>query len=303
MASATRLCLVILLFLIAIDTAIRGPSWARYCAGPIFLLWSFMFYISKIVHRKSRTVIRPDIFHEFVLMERMKVNYNTAIYRFALPHENDILGVPIGQHLSIAVEIGGKIALKSYTPISSDDSHGYFDLLIKNYPQGTVSSFIGGLEVGQTACFRGPSGAMIYRKGLSKTIGMIAGGTGITPMLSIITAVLKDPSDSTNIRLIFANRNQSDILLQDRLDDFAAKHSNKFKVHYILSNADEGWRGSRGHVTASLIRDQFPLPTKDVKILLCGPPGMVSDMKKILVDLGYCTSSGRSKPQDTVFAF
>jgi cytochrome-b5 reductase len=52
-------------------------------------------------------------------------------YRFALPHPADILGLPIGQHISVSAEIDGKTITRSYTPTSSDDDLGHFDLLIK----------------------------------------------------------------------------------------------------------------------------------------------------------------------------
>jgi hypothetical protein len=52
-------------------------------------------------------------------------------YRFALPHPSDVLGLPIGQHISVSAEINGKDVMRSYTPTSSDDDLGHFDLLIK----------------------------------------------------------------------------------------------------------------------------------------------------------------------------
>jgi len=52
-------------------------------------------------------------------------------YRFKLPHVQDVLGLPIGQHISISAEINGKLITRSYTPISNDDDRGRFDLIIK----------------------------------------------------------------------------------------------------------------------------------------------------------------------------
>jgi hypothetical protein len=52
-------------------------------------------------------------------------------YRFGLPDPNDILGLPIGQHISVQAEINGKDIMRSYTPTSSDDDRGHFDLLVK----------------------------------------------------------------------------------------------------------------------------------------------------------------------------
>ena len=52
-------------------------------------------------------------------------------YRFSLPNPEAVLGLPIGQHISVQAEIGGKQVMRSYTPTSSDDDKGHFDLLIK----------------------------------------------------------------------------------------------------------------------------------------------------------------------------
>lgn len=52
-------------------------------------------------------------------------------YRFALPKKDDVLGLPIGQHISIMADINGKPITRSYTPTSSDDDLGHFDLMIK----------------------------------------------------------------------------------------------------------------------------------------------------------------------------
>jgi ferredoxin-NADP reductase len=52
-------------------------------------------------------------------------------YRFSLPRTDDVLGLPVGQHISLSAEISGKEIIRSYTPTSSDDDRGHFDLLIK----------------------------------------------------------------------------------------------------------------------------------------------------------------------------
>jgi len=52
-------------------------------------------------------------------------------YRFGLPHPEDILGLPIGKHISVEAEINGKKIMRSYTPTSSDDDKGYFELMVK----------------------------------------------------------------------------------------------------------------------------------------------------------------------------
>lgn len=180
----------------------------------------------------------------------------TCSYRFAFPRPSDILGLPIGQHISLAATIPGqpKEVVRSYTPISSDEQSGYFDLIIKSYPTGNISKHMGGLKIGQTMKVRGPKGAMKYTPNMVRHLGMIAGGTGITPMLQIIRAIIRgrEKGDKTKISLIFANVNQEDILLKEDLDSLLTdKYCN---IYYVLNNPPEGWNGGVGFVTAEMIK-------------------------------------------------
>lgn len=174
-------------------------------------------------------------------------------YKFKLPQPNNILGLPIGQHVSISAHIDGKDVVRSYTPVSSDADRGFFSLLIKTYPTGNISRFVSNLNIGQTIKVRGPKGQFVYTPNMCKAFGMIAGGTGITPMLQIIRAVCNNPEDKTEIDLIFANVNEEDILLKEDLDELARENAN-FRVHYVLNNPPEGWSGAQGFVTADMIK-------------------------------------------------
>ena len=188
------------------------------------------------------------------------MSHNVAIYRFALPRPTDTLGLPIGQHISLAATIPeqSKEIVRSYTPISSDEESGYFDLLIKSYPQGNISKHMASLQVGETMKVRGPKGAMVYTPNMVRHIGMIAGGTGITPMLQIIKAIIRERprnggQDTTQVDLIFANVNPDDILLKEELDQLAIEDEG-FRVHYVLNNPPEKWDGGVGFVTADMIK-------------------------------------------------
>ena len=99
---------------------------------------------------------------------------------------------------------------------------------------------------------------------------MIAGGTGITPMLQIIHAALKNPLDRTKLSLIYANVNPDDILLKKELDELASKHSHRFRVYYVLNNPPPNWNGGVGFVTKEHIETHLPPTDKDIKILMCG---------------------------------
>ncbi|KAK9722380.1 NADH-cytochrome b5 reductase [Basidiobolus ranarum] len=252
--------------------------------------------------KTKKAVLDKVKFQKFPLIEKMIISHNTAIYRFGLPHPQDVLGLPIGQHISVMATIDGKEVMRSYTPTSSDDDSGHFDLLIKTYPNGNISRVFADLKLGDTLNVRGPKGNFTYTPGLVKSFGMIAGGTGITPMYQIIHAILKNPEDKTQINLIFANVNQEDILLKSELDELAKKHDN-FNLHYVLNNPPEGWTGGVGFVTEAMIKELCPGPSADSKMLLCGPPPMVKAMSGYCVNLGFEKPRALSKLEDQVFKF
>lgn len=162
--------------------------------------------------------------------------------------------------MSVAAMIEGqpKEVVRSYTPISGDENPGHFDLLIKSYPTGNISKHMATLKIGQTLKVKGPKGAMVYTPGLVRHFGMIAGGTGITPMLQIIRAVIRGRprnggKDTTEMDLIFANVTLEDILLKDDLDALA-KEDDGFRVHYVLNNPPEQWDGGVGFATPEMIK-------------------------------------------------
>jgi len=111
------------------------------------------------------------------------------------------------------------------------------------------------LNIGDTLKVKGPKGAMVYTPNMVERFGMIAGGTGITPMLQIIKAIHRgrNMGDRTEVNLIFANVNEEDILLRKELNDMVAADK-KIHVHYMLNNPPEKWLGGVGFVTSDVIK-------------------------------------------------
>ncbi|RBR11038.1 hypothetical protein FVER53590_08247 [Fusarium verticillioides] len=290
--------------LLVVGTLIVKKEWAPWAllVAVAFGLYNFMAF-------QVKTTLKPDVFQEFELEEKTIVSHNVAIYRFKLPSPKHILGLPIGQHISIGAPCPQpdgttKEIVRSYTPISGDHQPGHVDLLIKSYPQGNISKHMASLTVGQTIKVRGPKGAFVYTPNMVRHFGMIAGGTGITPMLQVIRAIVRGRAagDKTEVDLIFANVTAQDILLKEDLDALA-KQDPGIRVHYVLDKPEEGWTGGVGYVTADMIDKYLPKPADDVKILLCGPPPMISGLKKATESLGFKKARPVSKLVDQVFAF
>ncbi|KDR85174.1 hypothetical protein GALMADRAFT_131901 [Galerina marginata CBS 339.88] len=261
-------------------------------------------FLAKVLHSGRTKPLDPNAWKEFPLEKKIKVSPNTAIYRFTLPHVQDVLGLPVGQHISVSAEINGKIITRSYTPISNDDDRGHFDLIIKTYEKGNISKHVSLLKIGDNVRVKGPKGNFHYTPNIVGHLSMIAGGTGISPMIQVIRAALRNPFDRTTITLIYANVNEEDILLKDDLEELQDVHEQKFKIIYVLNNPPPGWKGGVGFVTKEHIKEHLPNPaTSDSKLLICGPPPMVTAMKKNLEELTYPVPNTISKLHDKVFVF
>jgi cytochrome-b5 reductase len=97
-----------------------------------------------------------------------------------------------------------------------------FDLLVKRYEFGKMSTHMHSLRAGSKIEVRGPIGRFKYKKNQYPKLGLIAGGTGLTPCLQVIRSILQSPEyapgDKTRLTLFFQNRTEEDILLLDELE-------------------------------------------------------------------------------------
>ena len=111
---------------------------------------------------------------------------------------------------------------------------------------------------------------------------------GITLVLQVITAVLQDANDATELSLLYANQTDADILVRDELDRLAREHPSRFKVWYTVDRPPEQWSYSRGFITAEMIAERLPPPSARPIILMCGPPPMIKfACQANLEKLGY----------------
>jgi len=213
----------------------------------------------------------------------------------------------------------GKLEVeRKYTPVTGDETPGYVDLIVKVYRPGTAKMpdgkqvtwddggkaglYLDGKKPGDYVEIMGPVGVNEYLgRGMFKLpgrtvtvrrIGMMAGGTGLTPMLQVAQAAIRDKHDTCMFSLIYANKTEDDILCRDMLDELAASSNGRFKVYYTLDFPPEGWENKVGFISKPMIQECLPPPSTDTLILMCGPPPMVEfACKKNLEELGYAKSS------------
>ncbi|KAK5691114.1 hypothetical protein LTR97_011766 [Elasticomyces elasticus] len=247
--------------------------------------------------------ITPAEYRKFKLTSKTELSAGIWRFIFTLPTPVSVLGLPIGQHIAIRGYVEEKTITRSYTPVSNNRDLGRIELLIRIVPDGQLGKYLSKIDAGDDVEIRGPKGAMRYRKGMSASLGMIGGGTGITPLYQLIRAICEDKTDDTEISLVYANRSEADILLRQQLDRFSKSSGGRFKVHYMLDHPGENWTGGKGYINQEVLEQRMPKSGMDTKILICGPPGLVNACTKNLVALGFPPPGAVSKMSDQVFLF
>lgn len=239
-------------------------------------------------------VLSPSEFRKFKLISTTDVSYNTKLFRFEVP-DSQPLGLAIGRHLSAQAMIDGLKTTRAYTPTSCPNSVGYFELLIKSYEYGKMSQHFHSLSVGDSMLFRGPIGRFKYAPNMYNRIGLVAGGTGITPCLQVIRHVLEtntDSADMTKFTLFYQNRTEADILMRKELSELALSYPTRLTIFYFLTMAQsKDWKNSakqqfEGYIPSSMVQEHMS-PSSCQLVGLCGPSGFTEFSQKLLMEAGH----------------
>mmetsp|Transcript_8197 Transcript_8197/g.22738 ORF Transcript_8197/g.22738 Transcript_8197/m.22738 type:complete len:347 (-) Transcript_8197:258-1298(-) len=251
-------------------------------------------------------VLPFDDYQPLPLIKKKVLSHDTCRYTLGLP-EGHVLGLPIGQHISLKFTgPDGKAVMRSYTPVTDDSRLGEVELVVKVYrpllPKfpngGLLSQHLDSLKIGQTILVKGPKGHLTYKgrgkfstKPLGKPleerscaqIGMMAGGTGITPMLQILQAVFLNPKyrdGRTRVKLLYANQTPDDILVRQELEDLAAEFQDRLEIWYTVDRVgdkEKDWKYSTGFINTDMVQKHvmFEGDNKNTQVFMCGPPPMV----------------------------
>eukprot|EP00527_Entomoneis_sp_CCMP2396_P000123 CAMPEP_0198154658 /NCGR_PEP_ID=MMETSP1443-20131203/68719_1 /TAXON_ID=186043 /ORGANISM="Entomoneis sp., Strain CCMP2396" /LENGTH=270 /DNA_ID=CAMNT_0043821353 /DNA_START=475 /DNA_END=1283 /DNA_ORIENTATION=- len=228
-------------------------------------------------------VLPVDDYTPFPLIDKKVLSHDSCRYTLGLP-EGHVLGLPIGQHISLKFTgPDGKAVQRSYTPVTDDTVVGRVELVVKVYrplpPKfpvgGLLSQHLDSLKIGETILVKGPKGHLTYKgKGKFSTkplgkpleersckyIGMMAGGTGITPMLQILQAVFlnnKYRDATTKVKLIYCNQTPDDILVREELNALEAKYGDRLEIWYTVDRvgdlAPSEWKYDVGFISPEMV--------------------------------------------------
>jgi 3-ketosteroid 9alpha-monooxygenase subunit B len=191
-----------------------------------------------------------------------------------------------GQFLSFRVEVDGHKLVRCYSLASSPDADVEHKVTIKRIEDGRVSNWFNQVpSVGDTLHVLRPAGLFCLREDAeaSKKIVLFGGGSGITPVISILKTSLATTSRA--IKLVYANRDRDSIIFREELDQLAAKHPDRIELIHRL-DVDHGF------IDASAVRGYVGNDT-GADYYICGPGPFMDTVETTLHSLGI--------PKDSIF--
>ncbi|NNM77759.1 2Fe-2S iron-sulfur cluster binding domain-containing protein [Sphingomonas sp. ID1715] len=191
-----------------------------------------------------------------------------------------------GQFLQVEVEPeSGKPARRSYTIASSPTQRAFVELTVKREQQGVVSCYLHDtLKVGDLLKISGPFGAFTFTGTDADSIVLIAGGVGITPMMSVLR-YLTDTAWSGEIFFLYGARSTEEFVFRDELERLERRHENLHVLGVMKRAPGTVWLGPEGNITKEMLVAAVPDIARR-RIHLCGPPPMMAAIKAQLAELG-----------------
>jgi predicted ferric reductase len=150
---------------------------------------------------------------------------------------------------------------------------------------GDFTSRLSDVSEGVRAYVDGPYGAFTLDRYPSRGYVFIAGGIGITPVISMLRALVTR-GDRRPLQLIYANKNWDEVTYREELPGFEAGLN--LDILHVLEEPPDDWDGGTGFVTKDLLDEQLPKgPERNqLQYFLCGPPVMIDAVKDALTELG-----------------
>lgn len=189
-----------------------------------------------------------------------------------------------GQFLTVTVRPDGRAIKRSYTIASAPTTSDACDITVKRENEGTVSRFLHDrITEGDTLQVTAPSGKFTFVGEEAPSIVLIAGGVGITPMMSVVR-YLTARAWPGEMFLIYATRSDDEVIFREELEYLKRRYPN---LHLTLVSDEvhaENWEYGAGRVTRELLETAVPdIQTR--RVHMCGPPPMMDAVKSILTDL------------------
>jgi len=190
-----------------------------------------------------------------------------------------------GQFLTFQIHIGGATLNRCYSLSSAPGCDDEIQFTVKRVAEGRVSNwFHDEIQTGHVVRVLPPAGGFTLRAGSRRPLALFGGGSGITPVLSILKSALATTERPT--KLVYANRDAESIIFRDALDALAGRHGSRFALVHHLD-------AERGFLDEARVRSEIAAWTGDAEFYLCGPGPFMDLVERVLHEEGV--------PSDRIF--
>ena len=195
-----------------------------------------------------------------------------------------------GQHLTLRRDVDGIEVRRSYS-ICSAAPDGTLRVAIKHVPGGVFSTWAtSALAVGDRVDVLPPAGHFTHEldPSTARRYTMLAAGSGITPIFSIVATILRTEPDSI-VHLLYVNRTSLSTMLLDELHDLRDRHLGRLRLSFVFTRESLGGellsgRPDRGRLDQLIAAGLLPADADQA--FLCGPIDLIADAEAALADAG-----------------
>jgi ring-1,2-phenylacetyl-CoA epoxidase subunit PaaE len=219
-----------------------------------------------------------------------------------------VLKYRAGQHLTLLVNLDGETQRRCYSFSTSPLADGLPTITVKRVADGAVSRHLHDVRVGDLLTSLEPTGdfTLETEPSLVRHLVMIAGGVGITPLVSLAETVLRS-EPASRVTLLCGSRCEAEIIFRRRLDALSREHAPRLTVRHALDDAPGDWNGLRGALDGAQVLKAIGADVVD-GWFVCGPEPMMQSVCAALAGSGvprervrterfaYATKSGTRIP-------
>jgi uncharacterized protein len=185
-----------------------------------------------------------------------------------------------GQFFTLVADVDGRPVRRAYSA-SSAPGAARLEVTVKHVEGGRFSTHVHrNLRAGDRLSVRGPSGAF-HADPAAHEVVLVAAGSGVTPMMSMIRTLLADARTSARIALLYSNRTKEEVIFADELLRLEKEHPERLSVTHVLTQ-------ERGRLDAAGVHRWITelRPSEDARYYLCGPEALMDTVQGVLTELG-----------------
>lgn len=226
---------------------------------------------------------KSDRYHNLTVKEVIRETPDAITIVFEAPSRE--MNYEPGQFLTLIIPIEGEEVRRSYSLCSSPLTEANPAVTIKRVASGKVSNYLNDtLKPGNSVRVMKPMGNFTTTLDAAnqRHVAMFGGGSGITPLMSLIKALLHVEPKS-KVSLIYANRHEESIIFKQQLYELQVQYPDRFHVKHVLETVSDNLSCQGGMITAELLPQlletlSFQEPVSDY--FICGPQGMMEQVTK-----------------------